>query len=54
MDKFAFTPVESKSEFAVKKKIGKIRMRWLEKFSDTFVVPGDQYIVEAQLIWQPF
>ena len=27
MDKFAFTPVENKSEFAVKKKIGKIRMR---------------------------
>ena len=27
MDKFTFTPVENKSEFAVKKKTGKIRMR---------------------------
>ena len=27
MDKCAFTPVENKSKFVIKKKIGKIRMR---------------------------
>ena len=58
IDKLAFTPVENKFEFfcAVEKKI--VRMQNTDEITGEvfkhFVVPGDQYTLEAKLIWQPF
>ena len=54
IDKLAFTPVENKFEFVhvIEKKIAKIQStdEITEEVLNTFVVPGGQYILEAQLI----
>ena len=58
IDTFTFKPVENKFEFvhAVEKKIVKIQStdEITGEALKHYLVPWAQYILEAQMIWQPF